>query len=122
MGPKDEHRVLDTWPERSAIAYAPDAKLTPEQQYILSRGWSPVEFLREVYLEPLAPLAQRVVAAKALLEYAHRAQAKEVVVPAGAVSSTTINVGSSAVDLKKLSDADLATLDSLLSRAAAQES
>jgi hypothetical protein len=103
-----------------ALAFASPAEswlrtegdLSPEQEWQRAKGWTPLEFLTAVYHEPRARMADRLMAAKSLLEYSHKKMATVV---------KTIGDGSAAVNLNvsvaNLSDEELASMAQLVRKA-----
>ena len=70
-------------PEKSALLLTDRAaeileNATPEQEYVLNNGQTPLEFLHSVYRQPLIPLSHRMNAARAILDYVHDARPKRM--------------------------------------------
>lgn len=100
-----------TYADAVALSFAVGAP-TPEETYVVQTGETPLEFLASVYRTPAHDIKDRVVAAKAILEYTHRK------VPTK--SETTVSMTHAAIDpalFKGLSDDELKQLVEMLARA-----
>lgn len=81
---------------------------SPEAQWVLAQGQSPVEFLTTVYRNSWLPVEQRVSAAKAVLEYVHRKLPAKMEVSAQLFGQ---------LDLSQLNDEELGALTKIMDKA-----
>ena len=116
-------------PEKSALLLTDRAaeileNATPEQEYVLNHGQTPLEFLHSVYRQPLLPLSHRMNAARAILDYVHDQRPKRMSGVEGepgllGTQHDMANLGAlGRFDPSKLSDKELAQLETLLKKGA----
>lgn len=100
-----------------AIDASGKSTLTDEELefWIRSSGWTPVEFLTEVYRNGYQRMEHRISAAKAVLEYAHKKMPTKVSVSG---DLGTKNVTLDAAALAKLNDKELEVLTKILEKLA----
>lgn len=103
--------------QQSEIPEDDPTALSVEQQWIRARGWTPLEFLVYAYRSPFIKVADRINAAKAVLDYAHKriptaytvgSDGKPVLLP------VPVRGG---MDLSNLSEPELDALAALLQKA-----
>jgi hypothetical protein len=101
--------------DRLGDASAGPSDLTREdvETWILSRGWTPIEFLTHTYRNGHQRMEHRIAAAKAVLEYVHRKLPQKVELDADV---TTRGLTLDASTLSKLSDKELESLEKILSK------
>jgi hypothetical protein len=94
--------------------------LSAEELHIRVSGWTPLEFLAHVYRQPFISMSHRIMAARACLEFVHRPQPRALVGVDGepSVVGGAVVPGIGTIDPRRLTDAQLAELDSLLNAAA----
>jgi hypothetical protein len=115
---------LDGGPPSSQIPVPQEdlETLTPDELWVRTQGWTPLEFLSFVYRNPFLPMAQRVNAAKSLLEFVHKPRARMLEAMGqdgdGQVTLTSGRV----LNLGELNDADLDAVARVLDRAGARSS
>jgi len=98
-----------------AIDASGNSTMTDEEVafWIKSSGWTPVEFLTTVYRNGFQKMSDRISAAKAVLEYAHKKLPAKLEV-SGDLGTKSITLD--AVALSKLSDKELEVMTKLLEK------
>jgi hypothetical protein len=100
--------LLDLSTEKSALSPSPDtADLGEDGEWVRESGVTPLEFLVRAYRHPLQKPSDRIAAAKAVLDYAHK---KTVQMKLEGSLDVNQKTQMTPGDLEKLSDKDLATL------------
>jgi len=110
---------LDGGPPSSQIPVPQEdlESLTPDELWVRTQGWTPLEFLSFVYRNPFLPMAQRVNAAKSLLEFVHKPRARmlEAMGQDGDGGEVTLSSGR-VLNLGELNDTDLDAVARVLDR------
>ena len=86
--------------------------MTPEEEWVTSSGQTPLEFLSDVFRDPMNDIKERISAAKYVLDYAHKKVASESSIN----GSLTLKNSIDPQTLMKLSDADIDSLISILKK------
>jgi hypothetical protein len=112
---------MDGGPKVSALpASTEDAEaLSAEDVWIRLNGETPLEFLVRVYRNPWLPMGQRQRAAESVMAFVHKQKARVLEGSDGQplVPGVLRLSGLGSVDVRKLSDTDLDTLQGILERA-----
>jgi hypothetical protein len=105
-------------PPRSEISLDELEQLNPDELWARMSGWTPLEFLTFAYRNPYLPMSQRISAAARVMDVIHKAKPKEVSGPGGQpLGGFSPMGGLGQLDMSKLSDADLLTLEEIVSKA-----
>lgn len=104
--------------EPSGLDPLPD-DLMPDAAWVRARGWSPLEFLVYAYRNPWLKISDRISAARATLDYAHRKLPQTVQVTGADGAPVVLRAAGVALtpeNLAKLSDAELDTFRAVLEK------
>jgi hypothetical protein len=112
-------------PPKSELPAPEDVTLiTPEQEWVRSAGWTPLEYLTNAYRNPFIKHGERIAAAKAVLDYMHKrmplptqmlgADPTNPLLPAGAAGNAL-----GKLDVTKLTDEELGALMAIIGKASA---
>jgi hypothetical protein len=107
-------------PPRSEISLDELEQLNPDELWARMSGWTPLEFLTFAYRNPYLPMSQRIAAAARVMDVIHKAKPKGisgVLGEPGLLGGFVPIGGLGQLDTSKLSDADLAQLEKILSKA-----
>jgi len=96
-----------------------DEALTEEERWQRSQGWTPYELLTHAMHQPFLPFRDRIGIAKALLPYQMSEKPKRIAGVEGepAVNGSIVAIGSTTIDVSKLSDKELEMLSKMLEKA-----
>lgn len=85
---------------------------TPEELWVKSQGWTPLEYLTHTFRNPWQETRDRISAAKAVLEYVHRKLPQRVEIEGNVVETKKL----STEGLSKLSDKELELFTKLIEK------
>ncbi len=113
----DIQELLDEAEDISSLDASGPSALTDREEadWIKSSGWTPVEFLTHTYRNPYQRMSDRINAAKAVLDYAHRKLPQKIEVDAS-VAGRALTLD--AAVLSKLSIKELESLEVILAKVA----
>ena len=104
-------------PEQSELGALEELAGTDEQAWIRMQGWTPLEFLVKAYRNPYVRMAERITAAKATLDYAHKRIPSALGLHQTPGQPPFMPAGTGRMDLSKLSDKELDLFVSLMNKA-----
>lgn len=107
--------MLRMEPGNSELPLLPD-DIDPDAAWIRATGWTPLEFLTHTYRNPWQKPSDRISAAKAILDYAHRRLPQELKLSGTPGAPLVSGVALTPAALASLTDSELETLTKLLDK------